>query len=209
MDAPQLDPADYFAALTGGSKAEQVFHAARVRMLKAALSDPASAGRVLDVGAGSGGLAIPLAEAGWDVTAVEVGFEHLERLRDYALDRGLHVPVVQADARRLPFAEGAFEVVVLASVVHLASKPGPLLREAERVVADGGTLIVAGPWRHHPKANRAIKTLLRGGRAPETKTHPFSRHLVARHLGASAFVRGDRDFAMGYDVTIWRRLDRA
>jgi SAM-dependent methyltransferase len=207
MDPPQLDPADYLAALHGGSRAEQMFHTARVELLTAALPRPA--GRILDVGAGSGGIAIPLAEAGHDVTAVEVGFEHLTRLRDYAMDRGLTVPVIQADGRRLPFAEGSFDVVILASVVHLASQPGPLLREAERVCKDGGTLLVAGPWRHHPKANRLIKTILRGGRAPETKTWPFSKALVRRYLGASELVRRDRDYAMGYDVTVWRRLVRS
>lgn len=207
LDAPQLDPADYFAALNGGSGAERVFHAARIALLKAALPQPA--GRILEVGAGSGGIAVPLAEAGCSITAVEVGFEHLERLRNYAMDRGLTIPVVQADGRRLPFAEGTFDVVLLASVVHLASEPGPLLREAERVCADGGTLLVAGPWRHHPKSNRLIKTLLRGGRAPETRTRPFSADGVRKYLGASEFVRRDRDYAMGYDVTVWRRLPRS
>ena len=207
LEPAQLDPADYFAALQGGSQAERVFHGARVALLKAALPSPS--GRVLEIGAGSGGIAVPLAEAGHNVTAVEVGFEHLARLRDYAMDRGLAIPVVQADGRRLPFAEGTFDVVILASVVHLAAQPGPLLREAERVCADDGTLLVAGPWRHHPKTNRLIKTILRGGRAPETKTQPFSKDLVRRYLGASELVRRDRDYAMGYDVTVWRRLARS
>lgn len=203
LPEPQLDDTDYFAALNGGSRPEQVFHAARVRLIREALGQPA--GRVLDVGAGSGCLAVPLAQDGHDMVAVELGAPHLERLRDYAIDRGLAIAVVQGDARRLPFADGSFDTVIVASVVHLAEKPGPILREAERVTRVGGRLLIAGPWQRHPKSNRLIKTVLRGGRPPTTRTYPVDESVLRRYLAASRRTASKRDWAMGYDVSTWER----
>lgn len=186
-----------------GSAAERLFHRGRLRLVQRAVGS--QAGRLLDIGAGSGALSIPLAEAGAQVVALEFGAEHLQRLRDRALGRGLTVTVVQGDARRLPFADAAFDSVLLASVVHLTDRPGPILREAERVCRPGGRLIVAGPWRWHPKSNRMVKTLLRGGRPPETKSWPVAVADLKRHLARARLASRDVDRPLGYEVTVWTR----
>ena len=198
---PQVDPYDYFAAMESGSRAEQLFHRRRVTRLVQAC---APRGRtVLEVGAGSGCLAIPLAEAGGEVTALEPGAEHLERLAARATERGLRIETVKGDGALLPFPGDRFDVVVLASVVHLVDDPRPLLAEAERVVRSGGRLVIAGPWRLHPKSNRLIKTLLKGGRAPKQRTHAFSARKLRRFLPESRLEAVRRDHLMGYDVSTW------
>lgn len=198
---PQVDPYDYFAAMESGSLAERLFHRRRVARLVEAC-DP-DGRTVLEVGAGSGCLAIPLAEAGGDVTALEPGAEHLERLAERAKERGLAITTVRGEGARLPFPGDGFDVVVLASVVHLVDDPRPLLAEAERVTRPGGRLVIAGPWRFHPKSNRLIKTLLRGGRPPKKKVHAFSARKLRRFLPESRLDRVDRDRLMGYDVSTW------
>ena len=198
---PIVDPYDYFEARESGSFAERLFHRRRVASLVTAC-DPG--GRtILEVGAGSGCVAIPLAEAGGRVTALEPGAEHLRRLDQRAQERGLEITTVEGDGARLPFPGDEFEVVVLASVVHLVDDPRPLLAEAERVTRPGGRLVIAGPWRHHIKSNRLVKTILRGGRPPKGRVHAFNARKLQRFLPESRLDEVRRDRVMGYDVSVW------
>ncbi len=196
----QIDPYDYFEAMQSGTKAEQMFHTARTKLV-VGVSD-GEGKRVLDVGAGSGCLAIPLAEAGAAVVAVELSADHCATLQQRADERGLDLSVVRADASRLPFPDDSFDVVCVASVVHLVPHPGPLLREAERVCRRDGRIVVAGPWAYHPKSMTWVKTLLRGA-PPETTTYPFSRKRLERLLVRSTFTGQRIDYPMGYLATTW------
>ncbi len=195
---PRVDAHDYYAAMTGGSRAERSFHPARVELIRAMADWPGK--QVLEVGASTGPIVIPLAQDGVDVVAVELGLGHLRALRSYAEAAGVDVPCVQADAGRLPFAADSFDVVVLASVVHLIERPGPLLREAERVCRPGGRVVVAGPWQKHPKSNRTIKTILRGGKPPDGRSYPFSAKGVGRMLTRSRLVDSRTNYLLGYSA---------
>jgi SAM-dependent methyltransferase len=57
-----------------------------------------------------------------------------------------HATIV--DPGNLPFANASFDVVVLFHGLDLAARPPQALREAARVLADGGRLVVTGfnPW---------------------------------------------------------------
>ncbi|MCC5888420.1 MAG: methyltransferase domain-containing protein [Gammaproteobacteria bacterium] len=57
-------------------------------------------------------------------------------------------PVSVLDPGNLPFANGSFDVVVLFHALDVAPQPQQALREAARVLADGGQLIITGfnPW---------------------------------------------------------------
>ena len=198
---PTVDPYDYLEARESGTFAERLFHRRRVAALVTAC-DP-SGRTILEVGAGSGCVAIPLAEAGGRVTALEPGLEHLERLDTRAGERGLEITLVPGDGALLPFPGDEFDVVVLASVVHLVDDPRPLLAEAERVTRPGGRLVIAGPWRFHPKSSRLIKTILRGGRPPKKKVRSFSARKLRRFLPESRLEGVRRDRLMGYDVSTW------
>src|SRR4051812_26729451 len=69
--------------------------------------------RVLDVAAGAGSAAISAAAgAGADVVALDVCPELLEAGRAAALHRGVTLEWVEGDAAELPFADGAFDVVL-------------------------------------------------------------------------------------------------
>jgi len=178
-----------------------LFHRRRVASLVTACDQ--SGRTILEVGAGSGCVAIPQAEAGGVVTALEPGAEHLRRLDARAAERGLEITTVEGDGALLPFPGDEFDVVVLASVVHLVSEFRPLLAEAERVTKPGGRLVIAGPWRHHPKSNKLLKTILRGGRPPKKKKHSFNAKRLRRFLPESRLDEVRRDRLMGYDVSVW------
>jgi len=204
MSAPhhahgQVDPADYFLAARQGSRAEKTFHGARLGLLTSAVATANK--RVLDVGCGTGFLAVPLAKGGAQVTGIDLSDRHIGTLAGHAQEQGVTVTGVVGSAAELPFEDESFDVVYLASVVHLVSEPGPLLREAERVCRRDGALVVAGPWRFHPKSIKAVKRLL--GKTVETTTWPFTVQRVQRYLLRSRLVQRTVDRPMGYVVTVW------
>ena len=98
------------------------------------------AGRhVLDVGAGTGRVAIPLARRGCHVVAVEPARGMLAQLREKA---GEHVVwPVMAEGARIPFPDGRFDVVVVARLLYLTPDWRGILQEANRVLAAGGCLL--------------------------------------------------------------------
>jgi SAM-dependent methyltransferase len=102
--------------------------------------------RILDVGCGTGALAAAAVERwpGVRVTGVDastgmlaVATRELGLLPDAARDR---VSLVRATADRLPFVDGAFDIVVTAFVLQLVPSRYRALREARRVLAPGGVL---------------------------------------------------------------------
>jgi 2-polyprenyl-3-methyl-5-hydroxy-6-metoxy-1,4-benzoquinol methylase len=197
-----IDDHDYFAAMQHGSKAEQLFHPARLRLIRKMAS---WRGRdVLELGSGTGCIAIPLAEAGAAVTAVELSAAHLDRLQRYSEQRGVVIEGVQADARELPFDDDSFDVVVVASLVHLVPGTDRLLHEAQRVCRPTGRLVIAGPWHRHPKSNRLLKTILRGGKAPDARKHqPFTEDLLKQQLKDSTFLGSKYNYPVGYFATLF------
>ena len=98
--------------------------------------------RVLDVGTGSGRHAREAAELGAKVTAVDIG-ESIDVARRNLPDE---VVTVQADAEALPFAEGAFDVVMSIGVLHHMPDPARAVRELARYVAPGGHLHLYLYW---------------------------------------------------------------
>jgi ubiquinone/menaquinone biosynthesis C-methylase UbiE len=197
-----VDDHDYFAAMHSGSRAEQLFHPARLRLITGMACWRER--EVLELGSGTGCVAIPLAEAGAAVTAVELSPDHLEQLARYADERSLSITGVEADARSLPFADDQFDVVVLASLVHLVPRTGSLLREAERVCRPDGRLLIAGPWQKHPKSNPWLKTILRGGKAPDARKHqPFNEKVLKQLLTRSTFLGSKYNYPIGYFATLF------
>jgi len=113
--------------------------------------EPMPRGRALDVGAGSGGNTSVLRELGWDVAALEYSPAAAE------LCRGRGIPVVRADARRLPFADARFDLVMLTDLWEHVDDHRAVAAEAFRVLRPGGALLVAVPsgmdlWSGHDVA---------------------------------------------------------
>lgn len=100
-------------------------------------------GRVLEVGVGTGRIALPVRAAGVDVTGVDLSLPMLERL---VAKGGGAVPVAQGDATRLPFRDRAFGAAIAVHVLHLVPQWEAAVRELERVVRPGGVLLVSQGW---------------------------------------------------------------
>ena len=100
--------------------------------------------RILDVGAGTGAYALPLADDGHDVTAVELVPYNLGILRQKAERAGISVTARQGNALDLSkLPDGAFDIVLLfGPLYHLFTKEEKVraLTEASRKMNDTGRL---------------------------------------------------------------------
>jgi SAM-dependent methyltransferase len=106
--------------------------------------------RVLDVGAGTGNVAIRAAEAGADVVASDLTPENFDAGRREASAHGVELEWVEADAEALPFADDEFDVVTSAVGAIFAPDHRAVADELLRVCRPGGTigliaLVPAGP----------------------------------------------------------------
>jgi ubiquinone/menaquinone biosynthesis C-methylase UbiE len=102
--------------------------------LDAALAQIGDASRILDLGTGTGAAARLLAGR-WpeaEVTGADISPEMVRE----AQARGSRETYVVADASALPFASGAFDLVVLLNMI-------PFYDELARVTAPGGTVVLA------------------------------------------------------------------
>ncbi len=100
------------------------------------------AGSVLEVGVGTGQLAIPLREAGVGVVGLDLSRPMLARLVAKAGGRP-PFGLIEGDATALPFPDDAFGGVYLRWVLHLIPDWAGVVREIVRVLAPGGEFVAA------------------------------------------------------------------
>ena len=111
------------------------------RTIELLASELRERGRVLEVGCGTGLLALPLHEAGIDVTGADLSRAMLGKLVEKA-GGAAPFPLVLADATRLPFADGAFGAAYLRWVLHLISDWRTVVAEVVRAVRPGCVFLV-------------------------------------------------------------------
>jgi SAM-dependent methyltransferase len=98
-------------------------------------------GQVLEIGVGTGQVALPLAEAGVPLIGLDLSRAMMDRLMAKAGGEP-PFPLVQGDATRLPFRDGAFGGGLLRWVLHLIPNWRGALEELVRVTRSGGVLTV-------------------------------------------------------------------
>ncbi|HEY7258255.1 MAG TPA: class I SAM-dependent methyltransferase [Gaiellales bacterium] len=126
---------------------------------------------VLDLGCGSGRLAVELGRRGAVVTGMDVSAGRLEAARARAIEAGVDARFLHADMTRpLPFADGEFAAAVSRLALMIAPDPVAVLCEAARVVVPGGSIVTAvwarideNPW--FGEARAAVASVLGPDRA--------------------------------------------
>jgi SAM-dependent methyltransferase len=117
--------------------------------------------RALDVAAGRGRNSLPMAAAGFHVTAIDLQLESLMAVRARARDADLHVSLICADLRTYPLPHGRFGLIVCTRYLDRLLFAG--LRAA---LAPGGVLLYETFTEHqrrHDRGPRSPEYLLRPG----------------------------------------------
>ncbi len=146
------------------------------------------AGRVLEVGVGTGVVAAALQRAGVDVVGVDLSPAMLRR----AAQR-LGARVAVADALRLPVRAGGVDAVYAVWVLHLVADVAAVLDEAARVLRPGGRLVVVPGRPLRPGGGDVGAHLWQMWRRLQPEGRPDDPHRVSRlaaraglHLEAQA-----------------------
>ena len=93
------------------------------------------AARLLEIGVGTGRIALPLHRRGREIVGVDLSLPMLDRYRAKAAAAGLPPPtVLRADAGRLPFRDACVDAVLEVHVLHLVPDWERALDEARRVL---------------------------------------------------------------------------
>ena len=100
-------------------------------------------GTLLDVGCGSGQLALLAAKDGLDVAGVDIAANLIEQARARASAARLNARFEVADAEALPFAEARFDVVTSLIGAMFAPRPELVAAELLRVCKPGGIIAMA------------------------------------------------------------------
>jgi SAM-dependent methyltransferase len=132
----------------------------------------AAPGWLVDLGGGAGGVTSML---GWPLDRAAV-LEGSPVLAGEARRRGL--TAVRASVHRVPLAPGAAEVVCLLDVIEHLHEPVGALREAGRVLAPGGLLVVTVP---------AHRWLWSAADVELGHVRRYTRRLLREHLAAAGF----------------------
>lgn len=163
----------------------------------------------LDLGAGIGHIALPLAALGRQVTAVEPAREMLALLERRAEEQSLSVRAVHAQAEALPFTD-KFDLVIVADALHFLDaeragseiarvRKGPLaivsarFADAPYMQALTALMEESAPRRvRRTDGNLAQLTALAGVQRAHSETfldhHPLSQSELARLLATISFI---------------------
>lgn len=101
--------------------------------------------RVLDVGTGTGALAVPLARQGAAVTGVDLAPALVGTARRLAAAEGVDVHYDVGDAEDLPYGDASFDVITSSVGAIFAPDHRRVAAELARVCRPGGRLVL-GNW---------------------------------------------------------------
>lgn len=123
---------------------------------EAARAFPAGA-RVLDVGCGMGREAFALHGLGFRVTGLDISEKVVAGARNRAAELGIGIPFHHYDGGRFPFADAAFDAVILWAqtfgLLYGDAAKENFFAEAARVLAPGGFLSFSGHDRDYLEAH--------------------------------------------------------
>jgi len=116
--------------------------------------------RVLDLGSATGGNSLHIASMGHSVTSVEYSAIGIEIQKSKGLE------VIWADARKLPFEDESFDVVICLDVLEHIEEDFIVISEISRILKSGGRFLISVPedpklWSSHDESVNHIRRYTR------------------------------------------------
>lgn len=108
--------------------------------------------RILDVGCGTGHRVMPLAKhfGAHAYVGLEQSTASIALARELAAELGMAATILEGDLFELPFADGAFDIVIAQGVLHHTGDPWRGFQELVRVCRPGGfvNIYLYNKWNH-------------------------------------------------------------
>jgi ubiquinone/menaquinone biosynthesis C-methylase UbiE len=152
--------------------------------------------RILDLGTGTAQIPIELCKRQLQVHVVAID------LAEHMLSVGRHnvakagfeerIQLQRCDAKKMPFADGAFDGVMSNSIVHHIPEPAAVFAEMARVVKPGGFLFVRDLLRPEDEKilQRLVQTYAGDANAHQQKMFADSLHAALTLDDVRAIVAG-------------------
>jgi len=142
---------------------------------------------VLDVGTGTGVVALTAARAGARVSALDLTPVLLDHARENARIAGQDIAWVEGDAEQLPYADASFDVVLSQFGHMFAPRPDVAISEMRRVLKPGGRVAFA-TWPPEHFVGRMFAFVGRNSPPPPPGATPPHKwgdpSFIAERLGA-------------------------
>lgn len=193
VDAYFDSRASYWRDVYAQDGLEGVVYRSRMEAVLAWVDEvgPEAGATALEVGCGAGMMTVELARRGLCVDGVDssAAMVSLAARAVAAGGLGSRTTVQVADVHHLPFASGAFRVVVAVGLVPWLHSPDLAIAELARVLAPGGHLILTADnrarlnWLTEPRENPLLSTLRPALRAVKRRRgwrpseHPSRLHM--------------------------------
>ena len=113
--------------------------------------------RILEVGAGTGRIGVPLLQHGADWIGCDLSSEMMSKLRAKVPTARL----AQTNAAQLPFVADRFDAAITIHVLHLVGPWRAALREIKRVLKPGGVYLNSGIWHDETAPSRRLRNYWR------------------------------------------------
>jgi len=155
---------------------------------------PSTHKKLFEPGIGTGRIAIPFAERGYDVTGVDISDEMLKKLPEKLKHQpSLPIAFQKADVTHLPFSDDTFDIAVAVHVFHLVRDWEKAMEEVFRVLRPEAPLVFlyTGTGSEIPDIKTRYRELCAAGGYP------------ARHIGMQNAAELDN-----YIASIGRRIER-
>lgn len=147
--------------------------------------------RALDLGSGTGAVAVAAADRGARVVALDLDVGSLRRGRTASRRLGAAPRAVQADARALPFHDASFEASLHRGVLVAIDRPAVVVAEERRILGAGGRIscsVTLGGELRLSSGDRGLERVWRELREVPSGSGPaFTEHTLAELYSGGGF----------------------